>query len=54
MSHIFYIHSPVDGHRFFHVFATTNSASMNIVVYASVLIIVFIFSRYMPRSGIAG
>ena len=51
--HIFFIHSSVDGHLgCFHVLAIVNSAAVNIVVHASFQIMVF--SRYMPRSGIAG
>ena len=52
MYHIFFIHSSVDGHLgYFHVWAVLNSASMNIGVHVSFWFIVF--SRYMPRSGIA-
>ena len=51
--HIFFIHSSVDG--CFHILAAVNSAAVNIGVHVSFHIIkVFIFSRYMPRSGIAG
>ena len=51
--HIFFIPSSVDGHLgCFHVLATVNSAAMNIGVHVSFWIMVF--SRYMPRSGIAG
>ena len=50
--HIFFIHSSVNGHLgCFHVLATVNSALMNTGVHVSFQIIVF--SRYMPRSGIA-
>ena len=53
MYHIFFIHSSVNGHlSCFPVLAIVNSAAMNIGVHASFWIIVF--SRYMPRSGIAG
>ena len=53
MCHIFFIHSPVDGHLgWFHVLAIGNSAAMNIVVHVSFWIMVF--SGYMPSSGIAG
>uniref|UniRef100_A0A8D0X3R1 Uncharacterized protein n=1 Tax=Sus scrofa TaxID=9823 RepID=A0A8D0X3R1_PIG len=48
MNHIFFIHSSVDGHLgCFHVLAIVNSAAINIGV-------IFIFSRYIPRSVIAG
>ena len=50
MYHIFFIHSSVNGHLgCFHVLAI---AAMNIGVHVSFQIIVF--SRYIPRSGIAG
>ena len=53
MCHIFFIHSPVDGHLgCFHVLAILNRAAMNIVVHDSFWIMVF--SGYMPSSGIAG
>ena len=53
--HIFFIHSSVDGHLgCFHVLAIVNSAAVNTGVHISFQIRVFIFSRYMPRSGIAG
>ena len=53
MCHIFFIRSSVDGHLgCFHVLATVNSATMNIVVHGSFCIMVF--SGYMPSSGIAG
>ena len=38
----------------FHVLAIVNRAAMNIRVHVSFWIRVFIFSRYMPGSGIAG
>ena len=42
----------VDGHLgFFHALAIVNSAAVNIRVHVSFGIMVF--SRYMPRSGIA-
>ena len=37
-----------------HILAIVNSAAMNIGLQVSFLIRVFIFSRYMPSSGIAG
>ena len=53
MCHIFFIHSPVNGHLgCFHILAIVNSAAMNIVVYDSFWIMVF--SGYMPSIGIAG
>ena len=53
MYHIFFIHSPVDGHSdCFHVLAIVNSDAMNIGVHVSFWIIVL--SGYMPRSAIAG
>ena len=53
MYHIFFIHSSVGGHLgCFRVLAIVNSAVVNIGVHVSFWIIVF--SRYMPRSGIAG
>ena len=52
--HIF-IHSSVDGYLgCFHVLAIINSAGVNIGVHVSFQIRVFVFSGYMPRSGIAG
>ena len=52
MYHIFFIHSSVDGHLgCFHVLVV-NSAAMNIRLHVSFWIMVF--SRYMPRSRIAG
>ena len=45
----------VDGHLgCFHVFAIVNSATMDTEVHVSFLIRAFVFSGYMPRSGIAG
>ena len=53
--HIFLSQSSVDGHLgCFHVLVIVNSAAMNIGVHVSFWIRVFVFSRYMPRSGIAG
>ena len=56
MYHIFLISSSIDGHLgCLHVLAFVNSAAMNIGVHASFIrVTVFVFSEYMPRSGIAG
>ena len=52
MPHLLY--SSVDEHvGCFHVWAIVNSAAMNIGVHVSFQMRVFVFSRYMPRSGIA-
>ena len=52
--HIF-VYSSVDGCLgCFYVLAIINSAVMNIGVYVTFQIRVFIFSRYMPRGGIGG
>ena len=51
--YIFFIFSSVDGYlSCFHVLDTVKGAAMNTGVHVSFGIIVF--SRYMPRSGIAG
>ena len=51
--HIFFSYSFVDGHSgCFHVLVIVNSAAVNIGVHVSFQII-YIFSRYMPRNGIA-
>ena len=53
MYHIFLIHSYVDGNLdCFHVLAIMNSAAINIGVHVSFRM--KFFSRYMPRSGVAG
>ena len=53
MHQVFFIHLFVSGHLgWFHVMDTVNSAAMNIGVHVSFWIMVF--SRYMPRSEIAG
>ena len=53
MCHIFFIHSPVDGHLGgFHVLVIINRAAVNIAVHVSFWIMVF--SGYMPSSGTAG
>ena len=51
---IFFIHLSVDGHLgCFHVLETMNSTVMNIETHVSFQINVFVFFRYIPRSGIA-
>ena len=55
MYHIFFIQSSVDGHLgFFHalVLNIVNSATVNTGMHVSFW--TMFFSRYMPRSGIAG
>ena len=53
--HIFFIHLSVDGPLgCFCVLAVVNTATMNIGVHWAFWISVFIFSRYIPRSWIAG
>ena len=55
MDHFFLVRSSVDGHfRCFQVLPMVNIAAMNIGVHVSFQIRVFVFSGYMPRSGIAG
>ena len=54
ISHTFFIHSSVGGHLgCFHILAVVNRAAVNISVYASFQIRVFIFSKYMPKIMIA-
>ena len=54
MSHIFFIHSSVDGHLgCFHVLVIVNSAAMDTEMHISFKIRVFISSGNMPRSRIA-
>ena len=53
MYHIFFIHSSVDEHLgCFHVLAILNRAALNTRVHVNFQVMVF--SKYMPRSGIAG
>ena len=53
--HIFFIHSSAGGHLgCFHILATVNKAAVNIEVHVSFQISVFVFFRYIPRSGSAG
>ena len=53
MYHIFFIHSSFDGHLgCFHVLAILNTAALSIEAHVSFQISVF--SRYMPKGGIAG
>ena len=53
--YIFLIHSSVDGHLgCFHISAIINNAAVNFGVHESFWISVFLFFRYIPRSGIAG
>ena len=55
MYHMFFIHSSVDEQLgCFYVLAIVNRPVMNIVLHVCFWIRVFVFSKYMPRSGIAG
>ena len=50
MYHIFFIHSPIDGHLgCFHVLATVNSATMNIGVH--VFLQIRPLARYICQGG---
>ena len=50
-----FIHSSVDGHSgSFYFLAIINIAAMNIGVHVSFQTRVFVFSIYVPRSGIVG
>ena len=53
MYHNFFINSSIDGHLgCFHVLAIVDSAVMNTGIHVSLSI--WVYSGYMPRSGIAG
>ena len=53
--HIFFIRSFIDGHLGrFHVLVIVNNTVMNIWAHVSSRFSVFVFFRYIPRSGIAG
>ena len=53
--HIFFIHSSVNEHLgCFHILAIVNSAATKIGGHVSFQIRVFVFSEYMPRSGVDG
>ena len=55
--YIFFIHSSVDGHfGCFHILVTVNTSAVNvnIGVHACFQISIFIFFRYIARSGNAG
>ena len=55
LKYIFLNHSSVNGLLdCFHVLAFAYNATVNIGVHVPFFIRVFIFSEYMPRSGIAG
>ena len=54
VSHIFFIHSSLDGHLgCFHILAFTNKA-MNTGMHVSLRISVSVLFRYIPSSGTAG
>ena len=55
MHHIFFIRSSVDEHLVcFRSLVVINGAAVSTVMCMSFQINVFVFSGYMPRSGIAG
>ena len=50
--HVYLIHSSVDEHLgCFRISSVVNNAAVNIVVYLSFQICVFVFLGYKPRSG---
>ena len=55
VSHIFFIHSSVDGHLdYFHILPAVNNATMTSGVHVSFWISVFVFYRYIPSGRITG
>ena len=53
--HIFLSQLSVGGHLgCFHVLAVVNTAAVNIEVHVSFQISAFVFSGYIPRSGVSG
>jgi len=54
-SHIFFMYLSVDGYScYFYILVIINNAAMNIAINVSFWINVFVFSGYIPSSGIAG
>ena len=55
INHIIFTHPCADGHvGRVHVLAIVNSATVNMGVHVSFQISVFVFSRYIFRSGMVG